>query len=211
MSPHPRSPRAPQQPLVRDGQDIVGVTGPLWRVHRTEGPHVAGWDTLRAWGPAANCRWDPHPQPVGLHPGEGVSYTATDLATAVVEAFQDTRRIDPNSGRPRATSWMPTRVLRLLDLTDDWCLRNGASAALTAAPRSTCQAWARAIRAAWADLDGLRTSSVLTGRTNVTLFAPAADTFPMLPEFSEFLSDDVLWDRLDHLARRYRNAGYRLL
>jgi hypothetical protein len=211
VTPFPKRPRTPRLPLTREPDDILVSTDPLWRVHRTEGPYVLAWDTLRHWGPAANCRWEPHPEHTAVHPGEGVAYVACDLATAVVESFQDTRRIDPNSGGPRATSWEPTRPLRLLDLTDDWCLRNGASAALTSAPRAWCRAWARAIRMTWPDLDGLRTLSVLTGRTNVTLWSPAADSFPERPAFSEPLSDDLLWDRLDRLAYRYRDAGYRLV
>lgn len=171
---------------------------------------MLGWNALRRWGPAANCRWEPHPEPAADHPGEGVMHIAVDLATAVVETYQETRRIDPYTGSPRATSWTPTRPLRLLNLTDDWCLRNGASASLTSAPQSTCRAWARAIHTAWPDLDGLWTQSILTGRANITLWAPAAETFPALPAFSERLADDLLWDRLDQLARRYSNAGYRL-
>ena len=43
------------------------------------------------------------------------------------------------------------------------------------------------------------------------LVGPAADTFPGLPAFSEYLADDLLWGRLDRLARRYQGAGYRLI
>lgn len=206
-----KNPRTPRRPLTCEDGDVIPAAGPLWRVHRTQGPYVLGWDTLRQWGPAANCRWDPHPEPSGVHQTEGVLYTAVDLATAVVETYQDTRRIDPSTGSPKATSWMPVRRLRLLNLTDDWLLRNGAAASLTSAPHSTCRAWARAIRETWPELDGLWTSSVLTGRANVTLWAPAAKTFPALPDFSEYLSDDVLWDRLDRLAGRYAGAGFRVI
>ncbi len=172
---------------------------------------MLGWNALRQWGPAANCRWEPHPLPCAEHPGEGVLYAAVDLATAVLEAYQTSRLIDPNTGRPKATSWTPIRPLRLLNLTDDWCLRNGASAVLTSGPQSVCRTWARAIRVTWPDLDGLWTRSVLTGRDNLTLWTPAGDTFPARPEFSEYLSDELLWDRLDRLAIRYRGAGYRLI
>lgn len=211
MSQHPKRPRTPPRPVTVGPEDVLPFAGALWRVHRTSGTHVLGWDTLRGWGPAANCRWDPHPEPAGHHPGHGVLYAAIDLATAVVETFQATRLIDPNTGTPRATSWTPNRPLRLLNLTDDWALRNGASAALTTAPHSTCRAWARAIRDASPDLDGLYSPSTLTGRANITLWAPASATFPALPDFSEALADDLLWDRLDKIAHRYRNAGYRLI
>lgn len=211
MTRYPKRPRAPREPLTIAADDLFAYTGVLWRVHRTQGPHVLGWDTLRAWGPVASGRWEPHPQRAGNQPGEGVMYAATGLATAVVETFQETRRIDPSAGAPRATSWTPTRPLRLLKLTDDWCLRNGASAALTSAPHAVCRTWTRAVRAAFPDLDGLLTGSVLTGRPNVTLWSPAAETLASLPDFSERLADDLLWDVLDRVAHRYRRAGYRLI
>jgi hypothetical protein len=140
-------------------------------------------------------------------------YTASDFATAVVETFQRTGKIDPHSDRPKGTSWMATRPLRLLRLTDDWGLRNSASASLTSAPQSTCRAWARAIRETWPDLDGLWTPSTLTGRANITLWAPAKDAFPAAdgPAFSEYLADDLLWRQLSHLAERYKRAGFRLI
>src|SRR5690625_5261096 len=138
-----KHPRTPPSLLTREDDDLVTKVGPLWRVHRTQGPNVLPWNVLRQWGPAADCRWEPHREPSAVHPDEGVSYTAVDLATAVVEAFQVTRRIDPHTGRPKATSWTPTRPLRLLNLTDDWFLRNGAAASLLSAPHGTCRAWAR--------------------------------------------------------------------
>jgi hypothetical protein len=208
---YPKRPQAPPHTLIREEDDLVAVKAPVWRVHRTTGSHVLGWNRLRAWGPAANCLWEPHPLPAGDYPGDGVLYTAADLATAVLETFQDSRLIDPHTGRPRATSWTPARPLRLLNLADDWCLRNGASAALTSGPQTTCRTWARAIRHTWPDLDGLWTASVFTGRPNIVLWAPAADTFPTRPAFSQYLFDDLLWDRLDHLAARYRQAGYRII
>lgn len=211
MTAHPKRPRQPRLPLIRDDEDVIAAQGPLWHIHRTEGDHVLPWNVLRTWGPAADCRWDPHSEPAADHPNRGVSYTATDLATAVLETFQNTRLIDPNTCRPRATSWTPTRTLRLLNLTDDWALRNGASAALMFASHNTCRAWARAISGAWPDLDGLHTYSVLTGRSNITLWARSADTFPAAPGFSEYLADDLLWDVLDRIAHRYRTAKYRMI
>lgn len=208
---HSKRPRAPRHPLVIGEEDIRHYSGVLWRIHRTRGDYVLGWDKLRTWGPAANCRWEPHPPSAAEHPGEGVMYASVDLATAVVEMFQDTRRVDPHTGAPRATSWTPTRPLRLLDLTDDWLLRMDASFALASASRATCRTWARAVRVAFADLDGLWTASTLTGRGNVTLWAPAAGTFPDLPGFSEPLAGDLMWDLLDRIAHRYRRAGYRML
>lgn len=208
---HPKRPRTPPVRLHASDGDLTSFTGVLWRVYRTRGPHTLGWDRMRTWGPASDCRWDPHPEPAGDHPGIGVMYTAGDLGTAVLEAFQATRNIDTITGDPRATSWAPTRPLRLLNLTDDWLLAGGASAALPSGPRTTCRAWARRIHALIPAIDGLLTASTLTGRPNITLWENAEDTFPELPGFSEPLSDDLLWTTLDAIASRYRAAGYRML
>ncbi len=154
-------------------------------------------------------RFDPHPPPPSDHPGIGVTYTALDVATAVTETFQQQRVIDTGGGRPKATAWRPTRPLRLLNLTDDWALRNGASHSLASGPHSTCRTWARAIVETWPDLDGLWTQSTLTGRTNVTLWTPAANSFPASPEFSEYLEAAPMWAVLREITRRY--PSYRLI
>lgn len=153
-------------------------------------------------------RFDPHPPPPSDHPGIGVTYTALDVATAVTETFQQ-RVIDTGGGRPKATAWRPTRPLRLLNLTDDWALRNGASHSLASGPHSTCRTWARAIVETWPDLDGLWTQSTLTGRTNATLWTPAANSFPASPEFSEYLEAAPMWAVLREVTRRY--PSYRLI
>ncbi len=181
----------------------------LWRIHRSVGEHVLPWSALRHWGPAATMRFDPHPPPPQEHPEIGVSYTALDLATAITETFQQQRVIDTAGGRPKATSWRTIRPLRLLNLTDDWALRNGASHSLASGPRATCRTWAQAIATTWPDLDGLWSSSTLTGRPNVTLWTPAADTFPASPDFSEYLDAAPMWAILREIARRY--PSYRLI
>lgn len=205
---YPKRPSQPAGPLIRLPDDVLSAQPVLWRVHRTVGEHVLGWSTLRHWGPAANMRFDPHPLPVGEHQDVGVTYTSVDLTTAVVEFFQDGRLIDARTNRPKATAWRPSRPLRLLNLTDDWALRNGASHSLASGPRATCRSWARAIREEWGDLDGLWTQSTMTGRPNVTLWTPAEDSFPDSPEFSEHLDAGPLWAVLEEIVDRY--PTYRL-
>jgi hypothetical protein len=177
--------------LTRTKRDLEDTAPLLWRVHRTAGGHVVGWNELRRYGPLPTMRFDPHPLPLGTH-GEGVLYAATDLATALAEVFQGTRIIDLSSNRPRLTAWTPTRPLRLLNSTDKWALRNGGASALASAPRGTGRAWARAIHAAWPDLDGLWTISTMTGQPNVVLWNPAIDSFPAAPAFSRPLADPLV-------------------
>jgi hypothetical protein len=200
---YPKRPARPAGPLVRLEEDVLVEQPVLWRIHRTVGDHVLPWSALRHWGPAATMRFDPHPPPPGEHREVGVTYTALDIATAVTETFQQQRVIDTAGGRPKATAWRPTRPLRMLNLTDDWALRNGASHSLASGSRATCRTWARVIAETWPDLDGLWSQSTLTGRPNVTLWTPAADTFPMNPDFSEYLDAALMWRVLREITDRY--------
>jgi len=202
VSPHPKPkvPRTPPNRLEFEPHDIVDGPGMLWRLHRTTGEHVLAWNTLRRYGPLPSMRWEPHggPQP-GPHE-EGVLYAASDIATSLAEIYQTTRLIDTRGGTPALTAWRPIRPLRLLDLTGTWPVRNGASAALPAAPRSSCRSWARATFTTWPDLDGLLVTSTMTGRVNTVLWNAAADSFPPAPEFSRPLDHPVVWSLVQAAA-----------
>jgi RES domain-containing protein len=153
-------------------------------------------------------RYDPHPEPTDTST-EGVLYTATSLATALAETFQATRVVDSRSFAPQITAWTPTRDLRLLDLTGSWALRNGAAFALATAPKSTCRAWARQIRATWPDLDGLWAPSTMTGGANVVLWNPAHSSLPAAPDFSRPLAEPTVHAITTRIARH--ELGYRVI
>ncbi|MBM9468408.1 RES family NAD+ phosphorylase [Nakamurella leprariae] len=199
-------PAHPPAPLHRRPGDVLTIQPVLWRLHRTRGPFVLPWNGFRIFGPLTSARWDPHPSPQGEHPGSGVSYAAIDLRTAVAEVFQTARRVTA-SDEVQATSWTPTRSLCLLDLTGDWALRSDAAHALAAAPRRVCRTWSQAIRSQWPDLDGLWAPSTLTGSPVVTLYEPAADTFPPAPAFSRPLSASLLWSLVADAAE---SIGYEI-
>ena len=182
--PKPKAPRSPPERLVREHHDVIGYTGTLWRIHRTTGEHVLPWNTLRTYGPLPSMRWDPQLGPRAGSGADGVLYAAADVATSLAEVYQTTRVIDTRAGAPTLIAWEPQRPLRLLDLSGTWLLRNTASAALLAAPRSTCRRWARAIYTTWPELDGLHVPSTMTGRPNVVLWSAAADSIPATPAFS---------------------------
>lgn len=203
----PKVPRAPQQPLTRRASEMRRHRRslPLWRVHATAGPHVVPWDSLRFWGPSSS-RWDPQ-EPLPGTSGRGVAYCALDVPTVLAEVFQRTRVVDTAALVPYLTAWLPTRDLRLLDLTDTWPIRNHAAHALTSAPRAVCRGWAREIVRTWPDLDGLWSVSTMTGAPTVTLFSAASDTFPAHPAFSRPLTTPALRPALDVAARQ---VGYRI-
>lgn len=172
---------------------LVDIAEPLLRIYFRGGAHPAAWDAMRSWGPVSTCRFDPHPPPPGDHPSERVAYAARDLPTALAEVFQGTWVIDRRRDLPHLAGWTPTRPLRVLDLSGDWALRARATGQINAGARETCRSWARAIRARWPDLDGLRHRSTLTqDATCVTLWAPAQDAFPAAPTLDRALDDPAV-------------------
>lgn len=193
-------PRRPPRELHHTAEDLVIVQRPVWRIHPTSGRHVLAWSQLREYGPVMTSRWDPQQAPPSPQPDRAVMYVAMDLRTAAAEVLQTTRTIDTSSRAPHATSWTPTRPWQLLDLTGDWPLRNGAASAPTAAPRTTCRAWAQAIHSQWPHLDGLLTRSTMTAEPMPVLYAHAADTFPTAPDFSEPLSAPLIWSVMQQAA-----------
>lgn len=194
--PRPKAPRTPVGPIRLVEGDIVAWSAPLWRIHAIAGPHPSAWNELRTFGPVSACRWDPHPEPRGMHTESGspvqgqapaVAYAAADPDTAFVEVSPS--GVIALSSDRALTGWEPRRPLDLLDLVGgDVLMRHGASDALLSAPRSTCRAWARAV---WAEhgsgLDGLHVRSTWTGDPVVVLFPRSLDAFPEAPGFSRTL------------------------
>lgn len=203
--PLPPDPAELQFPL--EHLRTVETDAVLWRVHRTSGKHVVPWNQLRYWGPAATMRFDPH-EPPPREQERGVSYVAVNVPTALAEVFQRTRVINARRGSPYLTAWSPTRRLRLLDLTGTWPIQAGASHAINTGRRDHCRAWARAVHTARPDLDGLWSTSSMTGDVAGTLFTYAADSFPNRPELSLPLDHPGL--RANLLAAAHQ-IGYRVV
>jgi hypothetical protein len=203
-------PSPPRTDTLRElGADVVAVAPHtvLWRVQPTNGPHVVAWDELRHFGPVPGGRFDPHRSPP-REQREGVQYLAVDLPTALAEHFQATRVVDRRRRAPAVVAWRPTRTLELCDLTGSWPVRVGASHVINTGSRERCQEWARAIRTAFPDLDGLWSTSSMTGEPCVTLFRPARSAFPEAPDLSQLLAHPGItpW-----LAASCREIGFHLL
>jgi hypothetical protein len=124
----------------------------------------------------------------------------------LAEAFQVGRTIDRWRGAPYLTGLRFTRDMRLLDLATDstasWPTRAGGTFAISTAPHSITQRWARRITEAFPDLDGLRYISRFAGEPCIALFLPAASAMPTRPALSLPLSHPGLALRIAGAAQR---------
>lgn len=165
---------------------------------------MLAWNAFREHGPL--LRFDPQPLPARHYDGVGVWYGASGPTAALAEAFQAERTIDRFRGDPYLTGLRFTRELRLLDLAADsdgaWPTRAGGTFALSTAPHSITQRWARRITEAFPDLDGLRYNSRFAGEPCVALFMPATEAMPPRPVLSLPLTHPGLALRIAKAAQR---------
>ncbi|SFS64746.1 RES domain-containing protein [Saccharopolyspora flava] len=154
------------------------------------GTHPQQWNSFRYAGPLPHARFDPHlPNSQGgptITREHGVLYFSLSVQTCIAEVYQATSTVDRRTRSPHLVLFRPRRTLRLLDLTGLWPTRAGASQAISSGPKSRTQAWARAIRASYPELDGLwYRSSMDSGNPSVCLWDPPADT--ALPDTPDVL------------------------
>jgi hypothetical protein len=178
------------RPLLRPHEDIAVLSAStrLVRVFVAAGRHQQRWNTFRHTGPLPHARFDPHPpSPNGkvlATPTHGVLYFGLSVRTSIAEVFQDSSIVDRTTRRPHLAVFSPTRPLRLLDLTGLWPTRAGASQEISSGHKDITQAWARAIREAFPELDGLwYRSSMDSGDPAVCLWhPPSGDALPLTPD-----------------------------
>ncbi|AIJ22715.1 RES family NAD+ phosphorylase [Amycolatopsis methanolica] len=182
--------RAELLAALRADVDIVTVppTRRLVRIFTAGGNHPQQWNTFRYTGPLPHGRFDPQPPSrdgcATADPGHGVLYFGLTVRTSVAEVFQTTSLVDRRTRLPRLVVVRPSRPLRLLDLTGLWPTRVGASQEISSGPKKITQAWARAIRAAFPELDGLwYRSSMDGGHPALCLWdPPAGEALPLAPD-----------------------------
>ncbi|MFF0148385.1 RES domain-containing protein [Amycolatopsis sulphurea] len=189
--------RLPQPParsvLVKEldrAHDVVAVQPEtrLVRIFTAHGNHPQQWNSFRYTGPLPHGRFDQQPPGRGgrpvTDPANGVLYFALTVRTSIAEVFQTTSTVDRTTRGPRLVVVRPTRTLRLLDLSGLWPTRVGASQEISSGPKKLTQAWARAIRTAMPELDGLwYRSSMDSGGPSLCLWdPPAGAALPIAPD-----------------------------
>ncbi len=175
---------------LRVHEDVVALptSTRLVRVFVAAGAHQQRWNTFRHTGPLPHARFDPQPPPpnggVVTTPEHGVLYFGLSVRTSIAEVFQASSIVDRSTRRPHLAVFALVRPLRLLDLCGLWPTRAGASQEISSGPKDITQAWARTIRDAFPDLDGLwYRSSMDSGDPAVCLWdPPAGDALPLTPE-----------------------------
>lgn len=187
-----------------DETRVIDIDQDWWRVHKTTGLHVLGWNVFRTYGPL--MRFDPHALPVGEDPNQGVWYGGATPDVALGEAFQVTRTIDRELDNPYLTGLRFTRPLTVLDLAADcagaWVTRVGGTFAISTAAHAVTQQWARNIVAAFPHLQGLRYNSRFAGGPCLALYLPALTAMPGRPSLSLPLNHPDLVTRIAGAAKR---------
>ena len=149
----------------------------LHRIYSSGGDYPTRWNAFRDVGPL-RARFDHHlPDENGspVPQERAILYAALDIPTAFAEVFQTGRRIDRRRRAPWIASFDLGTPLILLDLTDAWPLRAGASTKLVSDSVSTSQRRSRAFHDAYPGIQGVLYPSSLTGRPCVALYERARE------------------------------------
>ncbi len=127
--------------------------------------------------------------------------------TPFAEVFQETRVIDRRRNAPWLVAFDLGRPLELLDLTDSWPTRAGASMAINSGPRPKARRWSQRIYEAYPTIEGLSYPSSMDGnRPAVALYERALDALPARPVFHRALADPALSVAVIRAARRFGYA-----
>ena len=213
-------PRTPDLARLRDAAPSPRTVGGirLHRIYERGGGFPTLWNTFRHVGPLS--RFDHHrlgldgrtAQTTGilyatadiptsqrdlipnLMHERGILYAAADIPTTVAEFFQATRQINRTRRQPWLVSFTLSGEVRLIDLTDAFCVRTGDSAKLVSGPFVHAQNWSRRFYEVYAEVHGLYYRSSLTNRPAVVLYERAnhPDLFPTHPVFHRALADPTL-------------------
>ena len=206
-------PRVPDAVRLRGTRpSLKTITrGCLHRIYERGGRYPTLWNAFRYVGPVS--RFDHHVRSGDERPtyqDRGVLYAALDLPTAFAEFFQRNRRINRALRQPWLVSFAVAGELRLLNLTDTFCLRIGASAKLVSGPFFHAQNWSRGFYEAYPEVQGLYYPSSLTNRPTIALNERADVPLmsPANPLLHRALSDPTLHKALVAVAEE---IGYGLI
>ncbi len=208
-------PRKPDPGRLRDTKpSLTTITSGrrLHRIYLRSGDHPTLWNAFRHYGPLS--RFDHHLVDRRGDPSfqeRGILYAAADVPTAVAEFFQrNRRRVNRTRHQPWLVSFTLASEVRLLNLTDSFCLRAGASGKLVSGPFAHAQSWSRGFHDGYPEIHGLYYLSSLANRPAVALYERANDPalFPPHTRFHRALEDPVMHKALVTVVE---DIGYGLI
>jgi hypothetical protein len=171
----------------------------LWRIYFRGGPHPTTWNQFRKYGPT-NSRFDHHTTPKRVQ-RRAITYIAEDGPTCLAEFYQDTRTIDRRRNNPWLVRFETVRDVSLLDLTNLWPTKAGASMAINSGSRARARKWSRAIYSAYVNVEGLLYCSAMHGnKLTVALYDRAKSAMPVTPAFNRALIDPSMTTILSNAA-----------
>lgn len=192
-------PRAPDPDCLRATAPsliTIGPDQPLFRIYKRGADYPTLWNQFRHFGPLS--RFDHHytnDHNEAQIQERGVLYAASDLPTAAAEFFQHKRRrINRFYENPWLASFRLPGTVQLLNLTDTFCLRVGASMKLMTGPFAHTQAWSQGFYEAYPETQGLYYASSLTNRPAFMFYERAnkTDLFPSTTRLHRALGDPLL-------------------
>lgn len=175
--------KLPQEPdldrllAIKPSIKILDPNQVFHRIYKRGSDFPTSWNTFRYFGPLS--RFDHqlvNEQQRPVLQTRGILYAASDIPTAFAESFQYNRRhVNRNRDQPWLASFRFDSALQLLDLTDTFVVRAGASMKLTSGPFTYSQNWARGFYEAYPSIQGIYYFSSLTNRPTIALFERADD------------------------------------
>ena len=187
----PKFPEPNPDWLLAIGPEIVTVSqgSEWWRIYFAGGAHPTTWNSFHNFGPVLTARFDHHFPPPAVQ-ARSVLYAASAGTVCVAEVFQDTRRIHFER-EPRLAAFKLVRDVNLLDMTDLWPTRAGASQSVACGPRARAQRWACTIANIF-DVEGILYRSSMHGGDRAIALWDCRDVLPPVPDFDEQLADNGL-------------------
>lgn len=212
MAKLPREPRLERLRATEPSIVTIGSDQTLHRIYHRGGPHPTLWNRFRYYGPLS--RFDHHLVDDHGDPWlqeRGILYAATDIPTAMAEVFQrNQRRVNRTRNRPWLVSFTLADEVRLLNLTDTFCVRVGASMKLISGPFVHAQNWSRGFFDTYPEIHGLYYFSSLTNRPTIALYerADALELWPAHTLFHRALADPLMHKALTVIVDE---IGYNLV
>lgn len=199
MATFPDPPSKAQLQAIGEDMTILPAGTKLWRVYFRGGPHPTTWNNFRKYGPT-NSRFDHHTHPKRVQQ-RAIIYLAEDGPTCIAEVFQDTRTIDRRMNDPWIVRFETIRDVQLLNLTNWWPTKAGASMAINSGSKAKARKWSKAIYSAYPHVEGLLYGSAMHANYPAVAFYDRAETaMPVTPAFNRSLVDPCMITVLSNTA-----------